>query len=97
MEVRSLVVLWRELKEGAGLAGAPQRSGEEGRRREAGRGVKAGGEAECGAIPDMVEPGLRLHWSQAALSTYCSSAPPLGAPGMRPVDDLVCSAVTSIR
>lgn len=97
MEVRSPVVLWRELKEGAALAGAPLRLGEEVRRREAGRGVKAGGEAECGATPDMVEPGLRLRWSPAALLTYCSSAPPLDDPGMRPAGELACSAATSIR
>lgn len=84
MEVRSPVVLWLDLKKGAALAGAPRRSGEEGRRREAGRGARAGGGAECGATLDTAEPGLRLRLSPAALSTYCLSAAPLGAPWMRP-------------
>lgn len=47
---------------------------------EAGQGARAGGEAECGATPDMAEPGLPLRWPPAALSTCCSSALPLGAP-----------------
>lgn len=97
MEVQSPVVLWHELKQGAAHAGALLRSGEGVRRREAGREAMAGGEAECGATPDMAGPGLRLHSSPAALSIYCLSAPPLGAPLMRPAAVLACSAVTSIR
>lgn len=97
MKVQSPVVLWHELKQGAALAGALLRSGEGVRRREVGWEAMAGGEAECGATPDTAGPGLPLHSSPAALSTYWLSAPPLGAPWMRPAAELACSAVTSIR
>ena len=97
MEVQSPVVLCHEQNEGAALAEAPRRWGEEGRRREAGRGGRAGGEAECGATPDTAVPGLPLRLSPAVLSTCCSSLPPRGAPATRPAAGLVCSAATSIR
>ena len=57
MEGRSPAVLWRELQKGAALAGAPRRLAAEGRRRGAGQGARAGGEAGCGATRDMAGPG----------------------------------------
>lgn len=97
MEGRSPVVLWREPKEGAALAGAPRKLGEGERRRRAGRGVRADGEAECGATLDTAEPGLPLRWCPAVPATCCSSPPPPGAPGTKPAAELACSAATLIR
>jgi len=97
MKVQSQGVPLYELEEVAALAEAPLRSGEEGRQREVGQGVRAAGEVECGATPDTAEPELPFRWAPIAPSTDCSSAPHQGAPGMRPDAELEYLTAISTR
>lgn len=97
MKVLSPVALWRELKEVAALAGAPQILGEEETRREADRGVRAGGGADCEATPDTAEPGLPFHWCQVVPLIYYSQVFLLSAPGMRPAAESVYLAAALSR